>query len=390
MTFIERIDQAPLLISRWAVSFFPAWLQPWVSMLISAGAIIAVFASLFAMATLAERKGLGRIQNRPGPNRVGPFGILQPLADGIKMLIKEDIVPWRADKVLHFLAPIALIVPSLLVYSVLPIGRNLVAMPCELGLLLFFAIGASTELSIFMAGWGSHNKYSLLGSMRAIAQMISYELPMVLAAVTVIMVTSSLDTVKIVEAQAGGFWEWHACTPWGAFALLTFFICALAESNRAPFDLPEAESELIAGHLTEYSGFKYALFFMAEYLGMMAISGMAITLFLGGWQAPLPMLNFIPSWVWFFGKLTGFVVLFIWIRGTLPRLRADQLMNFAWKFLLPITLLNIGLAGLWVKTSAWVSWPVSIVLLAIASLGLGKLLRGNRVRGGIRVYRYAD
>ncbi|MCP5559255.1 MAG: NADH-quinone oxidoreductase subunit NuoH [Verrucomicrobiaceae bacterium] len=390
MTLVERIDQAPLLLQRWAVSFFPALLQPWVAMLISAAAIIGVFASLFALSTLAERKGLGRIQNRPGPNRVGPFGMLQPLADGIKMLIKEDIVPLRADKVLHFLAPIALIVPSLLVYSVLPIGRNLIAMQCQLGVLLFFAIGASTELSIFMAGWGSHNKYSLLGSIRAIAQMISYELPMVLAAVTVILATSSLDTVNIVEAQAGGFWAWHAFTPWGAIALLTFFICALAESNRAPFDLPEAESELIAGHLTEYSGFKYALFFMAEYLGMMAISGMAITLFLGGWQAPLPILNFIPSWMWFFGKLACFVVLFIWIRGTLPRLRADQLMNLAWKFLLPIALLNIGLAGLWVKSSGWIAWPISVILLGLAIVGLGRLLRGSRPRGGKRIYRYAD
>ncbi|MCB1211857.1 MAG: NADH-quinone oxidoreductase subunit H, partial [Verrucomicrobiales bacterium] len=202
--------------------------------------------------------------------------------------------------------------------------------------------------------------------------------------------TSSLDTVKIVEAQAGGFWAWHAFTPWGAIALLTFFICALAESNRAPFDLPEAESELIAGHLTEYSGFKYALFFMAEYLGMMAISGMAITLFLGGWQAPLPILNFIPSWMWFFGKLACFVVLFIWIRGTLPRLRADQLMNLAWKFLLPIALLNIGLAGLWVKSSGWIAWPISVILLGLAIVGLGRLLRGSRPRGGKRIYRYAD
>jgi NADH-quinone oxidoreductase subunit H len=316
--------------------------------------------------------------------------VLQPVADGIKMLIKEDIVPRDADKVLHLLAPVVLVAPALLAVSVLPMGNGLTAIDFDLGVLLFFAIGASTELSVFMAGWGSHNKYSLLGSLRAIAQMISYELPLILAAVPVVMVTGTLSTDEIVKSQGDTFWSWHVCTPWGALAFVTFLVCALAESNRSPFDLPEAESELIAGHLTEYSGFKYALFFMAEYFGMMAISGLAITLFLGGWHAPLPFLSFVPGWFWFFAKLLTLIWIFIWVRATLPRLRADQLMDLAWKFFLPLALLNLVVTAIHAKTSPWVGWPVALALLVPSILGLGRLLRGTRPRGGKRVYRYAE
>jgi NADH-quinone oxidoreductase subunit H len=390
MTIWETIDQAPVLLKHWLIGLLPGPLQWLASMLVSGVAIIGVFATLFAAIVLLERKGLGRIQNRYGPNRVGPWGVLQPVADGIKMLIKEDVVPRDADKVLHFLAPVVLVAPSLLALSVLPMGRNLTAIDFELSVLLFFAIGASTELSVFMAGWGSHNKFALLGSLRAIAQMISYELPLILAAVPVVLLTGTLDANKIVDAQGGGFWHWFLFTPWGLPAFVTFLVCALAESNRSPFDLPEAESELIAGHLTEYSGFKYALFFMAEYFGMMAISGLAITLFLGGWQAPLQVLGFVPSWCWFFGKLFVLVWIFIWVRATLPRLRADQLMDLAWKFFLPLALLNLVVAAIHAKAPAWVGWAAALVLLVPAVLGLGRLLRGVRPQGGKRVYRYVD
>jgi NADH-quinone oxidoreductase subunit H len=390
MTIWESIDQAPVLLKHFVLGLLPEVARPLASMLISASSIIAVFAGLFAVITLLERKGLGRIQNRPGPNRVGPWGILQPVADGIKMLVKEDIVPRDADKVLHFLAPIALMIPSLLVYSVLPLGRNLTAIDYSAGVLLFLALGASSELAIFMAGWGSRNKYSLLGAIRAIAQMVSYELPMVLGAIAVVMAAGTLDTAAIVEKQAGGFWHWHAFSPWGAVGFVSFLICALAESNRAPFDLPEAESELIAGHLTEYSGFKYALFFMAEYLGMMAISAFGITLFLGGWWAPFPFLDFLPSWLWFFSKLLAMVVLFIWIRGTLPRLRADQLMGLAWKGLMPLALVNLLAVALWVKLPAAAGWAAGLALLGTTAAILRRVALRGRPRPTPRVYTFAD
>ena len=388
MNIWQTIDQLPVLVQHTVVSWLPEILKPVVALVLPMSAILGFFASMFALSVLIERKGLGRIQNRPGPNRVGPGGFFQPVADGIKMLTKEDIVPKDADRILHFLAPIALLIPTVLAFAVVPMGRNLVAVRSDSGMLLFFAIGASTELSIFMAGWSSRNKYALLGAMRAIAQMVSYELPLILSAVAVVLITDTLDPSLIVDTQAGGFWHWHACSPWGFVAFFTFLICALAESNRSPFDLPEAESELIAGHLTEYSGFKYAIFFMAEYFGMMAICGMAITLFLGGWNAPLPVLDFLPSWFWFFAKLVFLLCVFIWVRGTLPRLRADQLMGFAWKFLFPMSLVNLIVSALWVRLDHWGRWPVSFIVLLGISHWLINHVHGKRTEA--RVYRYTD
>ena len=333
---VETMDQIFVTLKHWLVGFAPNQWQPVVSALLSVAAIILTFATLFAITTILERKGLGRIQNRYGPNRVGPCGILQPLADGLKALTKEDIVPRTADKTVHFLAPLVLVAPVFLALAVVPMGRNMVAIDLDAGVLFFFAVGAVTELSVFMAGWSSRNKYSLLGAMRALAQMISYEVPMILSAVTVIMMAGSLSLVQIVEAQSG-YWgvlpRWYVLTPWGLAGFVLFLIAGLAESNRSPFDLPEGESEIIAGYYTEYSGFKFALFFLGEYIGMFAISGLAITLFLGGWHAPLSFMAWVPSYLWFFGKLLALIALFIWVRGTLPRLRMDQLMNFAWKFM---------------------------------------------------------
>src|SRR5438445_5552335 len=285
----EGIDQLFVSAKQTIVAWFPSAWQEVVSILISVGALIGTFAGLFAFTTILERKGLGRIQNRYGPNRVGPYGILQPVADGLKAMTKEDIVPRAADKVVHFLAPLVLVAPVFLALAVVPVGRNMVAVDLDGGVLFFFAVGAATELSVFMAGWSSRNKYSLLGAMRAIAQMISYEVPLILSAVTVIMIAGSLSTVKIVEAQAGyagGLPRWFVLTPWGLAGFILFMIAAAADSNRSPFALPEGESEIIAGYYIEYSGFKFALFFLGEYIGMFAISGLAIPLFLGGWPAP--------------------------------------------------------------------------------------------------------
>jgi len=390
---VETLDQLLVSAKHWAVGLFPDVLQPLVSAGISVGAIIAVFGLLFAITTVFERKGLGRMQNRYGPNRVGPAGFLQFLPDGIKALIKEDFVPQTADKVVHFLAPVVFLIPILLAYAVLPVGRNMAAADFDAGILFFFAAGASTELAVFMAGWSSRNKYSLLGAVRAIAQMVSYEIPLILASVTAIMMVGSLNLNDIVEAQAGYTWilpNWFVLTPWGLAGFILFWIAAMAESNRSPFDLPEAESELVAGYFTEYSGFKFALFFIAEYFGMFAISGLGITLFLGGWNAPLSFLTWVPSYVWFFIKLLALIFLFIWVRGTVPRLRMDQLMNFAWKFMLPMSLVNIVVAAVWHYMGAgWPRWIVCILLVAGPYVALGKgLLQTKEISK--RTYRYAD
>src|SRR5512138_1686578 len=275
---------------------------------------LGVLLTIVAYTVWFERKLVGRIQNRYGPNRVGPFGLLQPLADGVKALVKEDVVPRSADRVLHFLAPLVLVGPVFLALAVLPIGRNMVALDLDAGVLFFFAVGAATELAVFMAGWSSRNKYSLLGAMRAIAQMISYEVPLILSAVTVIMIAGTLNTAEIVQAQAGYCgWipNWYVLTPWGFAGFVLFMIAATAESNRSPFDLPEGESEIIAGYYIEYSGFKFALFFLGEYIGLFAMSGLAITLFLGGYHSPVPFLAWLPSWFWFFTKLLLMICFFI-------------------------------------------------------------------------------
>lgn len=384
--------ELPILLKHWLVQLAPPEWQPFVSILLSVAALIGVFAGLFALTTVLERKGLGRMQNRYGPNRVGPFGFFQPIADGIKALTKEDVVPRAADQVVHFLAPLVLVIPVFLALSVIPFGRHMAALELDAGLLFFFAVGATTELSVFMAGWSSRNKYSLLGAMRAIAQMLSYEIPLLLSAVAVIMIAGSLSPVQIVEAQAGytfGLPNWHILTPWGLAGFLLFLIGAMAESNRSPFDLPEGESELVAGYYTEYSGFKFALFFLGEYIGMFAVCGMGITLFLGGWHAPVALLGWVPSYVWFFAKLLGLIALFIWVRGTLPRLRMDQLMSFAWKFMIPVALVNLVAAGIWhLMGPGWGAWLACGALVGGPVVWLARGLSAGR--NAHRVYRYAD
>ncbi|HEY1582537.1 MAG TPA: NADH-quinone oxidoreductase subunit NuoH [Chthoniobacterales bacterium] len=391
------LDQIFVLGKERVLALFngaPGWLLEIISSLLNIVGLLIVFLSLFALVSVLERKILARIQNRLGPNRVGPFGLLQPAADGIKMLIKEDIVPLRADRVVHFLAPILIAATAILALGIIPYGRNMTPFAIDGGILFFFAIGSTTELSVFMAGWGSNNKFSILGAMRAIAQMVSYELPLILTVLPVVMVVGSLRPDAIVAAQAGYSLgvipHWFVLTPWGAAAFLLFFVSGLVESNRTPFDVPEGESEIVAGHMTEYSGFKYAIFFLGEYLGMFAIGGLAVTLFLGGWHAPFSFFEFVPSWLWFFAKLGALIFVFIWVRGTLPRTRVDQVMNFAWKFMLPMAFACILAAAVWHYAGrGWAAWAWSLLVVALIYFALARLLDTGQ-KFAPRTYRFAE
>ena len=393
----ESIDQIFVSGKQWLLSWLPgapSWVIQIASSLINIFALLAVFLTLFALMSVLERKILGRIQNRYGPNRVGPFGLFQPIADGIKMLIKEDIVPARADKIVHFLAPVLIAATAILALGIIPYGRNMTPFTIDGGILFFFAVGSATELTVFMAGWGSNNKFSMLGAMRAIAQMISYELPLIITVLPVVMIVGSLTPDTIVAAQNGyafGFVpRWFVFTPWGAAAFILFFVSGLVESNRTPFDVPEGESEIVAGHMTEYSGFKYATFFLAEYLGMFAVSGIGVTLFLGGWHAPLGILEFIPSYIWFFAKLSILLFVYVWARGTLPRIRVDQMMNFAWKFMLPMSFTCIIAAGVWHYAGRGLrGWLWSFAVIAAVYFTLSILLDTRR-KFAPRTYRFAE
>jgi len=393
----KSVDQIFVYAKHWLLTWLtaaPGWVVQIASSLINIFALLGVFLTLFALMSVLERKILGRIQNRYGPNRVGPFGLLQPVADGIKMLIKEDIVPARADKLVHFLAPILIAAAAILALGVIPYGRNMTPFTIDGGILFFFAVGSTTELAVFMAGWGSNNKFSMLGAMRAIAQMISYELPLIITVLPVVMVVGSLTPDRIVAAQAeytlGVVPRWFVFTPWGAVAFTLFFVSGLVESNRTPFDVPEGESEIVAGHMTEYSGFKYATFFMAEYLGMFAVSGLAATLFLGGWHAPARVLEVIPSYVWFFAKLSALLFIYIWLRGTLPRIRVDQMMNVAWKFMLPMAFTCVIAAAVWHYAGrglrGWL-WSLFVIVVVYAALSI---LLDTRRKFAPRVYRFAE
>lgn len=284
-----------------------------------------------------ERKISAHIQNRMGPMIVGWHGSLQSIADSLKLLLKENIVPSGADKLIWWLAPFFVVVPSVMVFVTIPFGRNLVVHDLNVGILFVTSVTSVCVLGIFMAGWGSNNKYSLLGGMRSAAQIISYEVPLLLSVVLVVMESGTLSMQGIVHAQEHG---WYILKPNLAFAFLIYLISATAEVNRVPFDIPEAESELGAGYHTEYSGMKFAMFFVAEYTNLVIVSAIASTLFLGGWQGP-----FFPSLVWFLIKVYSIIFLLMWVRWTLPRVRMDQMMSFAWKVLTPLALLNLLISG---------------------------------------------
>lgn len=300
-------------------------------------ALILGFAAINALLLIwGERKVAGRFHLRPGPEVVGgPAGILQSLADGIKLFAKEDVMPAAADRWLWALAPAVVFAPAVALFLVIPIGPHLVLRDLNIAAIYLIAISSFTALGIFMAGWGSNNKYSLIGAMRSIAQLISYEIPLVLSVLGVVLVAGSMSLVDIVEAQSK---VWFIIPQFLGFVV--FYIASLAELNRTPFDLVVGESEIVAGYATEYSGIRWAMFFFAEYAGLVASSAVATVLFLGGWHGPL-----LPGWVWFFIKTYFLVFVAMWIRWTLPRLRIDQVMTLGWKFLLPLSLINIAVTG---------------------------------------------
>jgi NADH-quinone oxidoreductase subunit H len=295
-----------------------------------------------AYLTWLERKVIGDIQVRYGPSRVGRFGLLQPIADGIKLMFKEDIVPANADRLIFLLAPAVSIIPALIIFAVIPFGPTFVITDVNIGLLYVFAVASLGVYGIVLAGWASNSKYALLGGLRSSAQMVSYELSLGLSVVGIVMMTGSLSLVDIVEAQRGSWYgiipRWNVIPQFLGFVI--FLVSSNAELNRAPFDLPEAETELVAGFHTEYSSMKFAMFFMAEYANMIAASAVATTLFLGGWQGPL-----LPPVLWFILKVFCFLFLFMWLRATVPRFRYDQLMGFGWKVLLPTALVNVMLTA---------------------------------------------
>lgn len=297
-------------------------------------AIIAV-AALFLI--LLERKVAGWASQRPGPNRLGPRGWFQTLADALKLIGKEDVTPAGADKVVFKLAPMIILGIPVLTLAIIPFAEGAVAVDLNLGIMFFLALSAVNTFAFLMAGWGSNNKYSLLGGMRAVAQMISYEIPLIFSLLGVVMLTGSFNLNDIVRAQSSV--PYIVLQPLG---FVVYFIAGIAEVNRSPFDMVEAEQEIIAGPFTEYTGLRWGLFFLGEYANMFAVSAMATVMFLGGWQGPA----FLPGWIWFFLKTGIIIFLMMWIRWTFPRLRVDHLMNLAWKVLLPLSLVNIVLTGL--------------------------------------------
>ncbi len=306
--------------------------------------IILLLLGTFAYMTLLERRLLGKFQVRIGPNRVGPLGLLQPLADGVKLLFKESFRPAQVDAVIYLVAPIISMTMALFVYAVIPVGPavtlfgrrvTLYLADVNIGILLFLAASSVGVYGIILGGWSSNNKYALLGSLRSSAQLISYELALGLAVLSVVLSAGTLSLVGIVRAQEG-LW-FVALQPLG---FLLFVVAAIAETNRAPFDLPEAEQELVAGYQTEYGGFKFAMFYAGEYIGIVTMSALITTLFLGGWNGP-----FLPPVVWFLLKTFVCIFFFIWLRATLPRVRHDQLMAFGWKLLIPLGLLNIAVTA---------------------------------------------
>lgn len=313
------------------------------------GALVFILLNALLL-VYGERKVSAFIQQRYGPNRLGPKGVFQSIADVLKLLTKEDIIPNAVDKPIFKMAAVLVFVPAVMLYAVIPFGQGMIAVDLNIGLLYFLAVGSTATLPFLMAGWGSNNKYALLGSMRTIAQMISYEIPLGLSLLGVVMLTGSLKMSEIVEAQQH---MWFIVPQFLAFII--YFIAGTAELNRGPFDLPEGEQELVAGVFTEYSGMRWALFFLAEYANLVAVSAIAATVFLGGWQ-PLFGLTFIPDYIWFVAKVYFMILLFMWIRWTLPRVRMDQLMGFGWKVLLPLSLVNLFITGIGIKIYQWMGW----------------------------------
>ncbi|MFZ6775386.1 NADH-quinone oxidoreductase subunit NuoH [Undibacterium sp. Ji83W] len=335
------------------------WLPLWT--LIKIACITLPVMGCVAYLTLWERKMIGWMHIRLGPNRVGPAGLLQPIADALKLLLKEIIIPAKANKILFVLAPIMTIMPALAAWSVIPFGPETVLANVNAGLLLIMAITSMEVYGIIIAGWASNSKYAFLGAMRASAQMVSYEIAMGFVLVIVLMVSGSLNMTDIVNAQTKGFaadhgfnlfsWNWLPLLP----MFVVYVISGIAETNRHPFDVVEGESEIVAGHMVEYSGMSFAMFFLAEYANMILISAMASLMFLGGWSAPFSFLDFVPGWIWLGIKTFVVVSMFIWARASFPRYRYDQIMRLGWKVFIPLTLVYLVIVAAWMQTP-WNIW----------------------------------
>ncbi len=317
-------------------------------MLLFAVVILLGALSLFAgFGTYMERKVAGHIQDRLGPMRVGPHGILQFVADGVKLFLKEDIIPALADRKLFVLAPLVVFSASFATFVVVPWSENMIVSDLNIGILYILSISSLAVVGIIMGGYASNNKWSLYGAMRSAAQIVSYEVPIALALLPVILYTQSLSMQDIVGAQEGGIHRWFIFrNPFLFMSFFLYYVAGLAEVNRIPFDLPEAESELVSGYNTEYSGMRFAFFFMAEYANMFIVSAIGTALFLGGWNGILPN-SVIPGFFWFLGKALFLMFVMLWLRWTLPRLRVDQLMYVSWKALLPLSFIALFGAGLW-------------------------------------------
>jgi len=318
--------------------FWSDYLWPAIIIVLEILAIVLPLLGAVAFLTYVERKVLAAMQLRKGPNVVGPFGLFQPIADGLKLVVKETILPSGANRVVFIAAPMLTFTLSLIAWAVIPFDAGLVLSDINVGILYLFAISSLGVYGIIMAGWASNSKYAFLGAMRSAAQMVSYEVSMGFVIITVLMCAGSLNLSKIVASQGGGFWHWYWLPLLPMFVV--FFISALAETNRAPFDLPEAEAELVAGYNVEYSAMTFGLFMLGEYANMILMSGLTTTLFLGGWLAPFDFAPFtwIPGPIWFFAKVAFVVFCFLWVRATFPRYRYDQLMRLGWKVFLPLSL----------------------------------------------------
>jgi NADH-quinone oxidoreductase subunit H len=331
-----------------------AWPTAWA--LIKIVVLVAPLMGAVAYLTLWERKAIGFTQIRLGPNRIGPSGLLQPIADAVKLMTKELILPTVANKGLFYLGPIMTIMPALAAWVVIPFGPEIALSNVNAGLLLLLSITSMEVYGVIIAGWASNSKYAFLGALRASAQMVSYEIAMGFALVVVLMVAGSMNMTDIVMSQARGMgvnaglnflsWNWLPLLP----IFLVYFISGLAETNRHPFDVVEGESEIVAGHMIEYSGMSFGLFFLAEYANMWLVSILATTMFLGGWLPPFAFLDFIPGWIWLGLKTFALVTVFLWVRASFPRYRYDQIMRLGWKIFIPVTLVWLVVVGLWIQT----------------------------------------
>lgn len=383
----------------WNALFGQGWLASLLTYITIATVILILGPLGMMLFTWVERRGIAFMQDRRGPNRVGPFGLFQPLSEAIKTMTKEDITPTGADRWVHFLAPVVMMFSTVMVFAVIPLG-GLYPSDINVGILFVVAVGSLHTLGMLMAGWGSNNKFALLGGMRAAAQMISYEIPQVMSLVAIVMWTGSMTVRDVINHQSSYFgMGWHIFTPIGLLAALVFWIASLAEGERTPFDIPEADSEIVAGYMTEYSGMKFAIFYLANYMTNLAICSVTAAVFLGGGHGPgttlgIPLLSPLLAIVYFILKVFGLFLFMVFIRATVPRLRVDQLMGLAWKFLLPLALVNIFSTGLWIAIMRWgapqgvgvLEGVPSPVRLAIA-LAVTLVINGGAFMLVLRMYR---